>query len=98
MSRAKAPATPRGLVADRYDDPWYDHLPRAARNELKTYAHMPRTRPDFLSFHHSGLPFAPVAEFRSAGHPVITWTLRSPEEARRALRHSDQVTFEGYRP
>jgi len=98
LIRRLSPTTPRGLVADRYDDPWYGHLPRVTRMELKTYGHLPRTRPDFLSFHHSELPFAPVAEFRSAGHPVITWTLRSPGEARRALRYSDQVTFEGYLP
>lgn len=98
LIRRLAPTIPRGLVADRYDDPWYDRLPRATRMELKTFAHLPRTKPDFISFHYTELPYAPVAEFRSAGHPVITWTLRCADEARRALRHSDQVTFEGYRP
>jgi hypothetical protein len=29
---------------------------------------------------------------------VITWTVRSKEEASQALRYCDQVTFEGYVP
>jgi hypothetical protein len=39
-----------------------------------------------------------VTEIRNAGHPVITWTLRSKAEASEALRYCDQITFEGYTP
>ena len=45
------------------------------------------------------LPLVPA--FSVSGllfHPVITWTLRSKEEASQALRYCDQVTFEGYAP
>ena len=44
------------------------------------------------------LPFEPVTEIRKLGHPVISWTVRSKEEASQALRYCDQVTFEGFNP
>jgi hypothetical protein len=30
--------------------------------------------------------------------PVMTWTIRSPEEAGRARPHVDQIVFEGFVP
>ena len=33
---------------------------------------------------------------RAAGLPVISWTIRTREEARHARRYSDQITFEGF--
>jgi hypothetical protein len=30
--------------------------------------------------------------------PVLAWTVRSETERRSALRHADQVIFEGFRP
>ena len=32
----------------------------------------------------------------AAGMPVITWTIRSPQQAVMAMRCSDQITFEGF--
>jgi hypothetical protein len=65
--------------------------------ELRTFAHVARTRPDFVSFFFEELPWAPIEQFRAAGMPIITWTIRSPRQAWTALRHSDQITFEGFR-
>lgn len=91
-----APSVPRGLVADRGDDDSYASLPFARQIELRSFSHLPRIRPDFISFYFRDLPFAPVEAIRSMGKPVITWTIRSAEEARWALHHSDQITFEGF--
>jgi hypothetical protein len=55
-----------------------------------------RTRPDFASLYFGDLPWAPVTALRRSGMPVISWTIRSPEEAWTARRHSDQITFEGF--
>jgi len=30
--------------------------------------------------------------------PILTWTVRTPEDRRRALRWADQMIFEGFRP
>jgi len=94
--RRLAPEIPRGIVADRAFDPAYDFLPLARRIALRTMAHLPETAPHFVSFYHADLPFAPVHELRQAGHPVITWTIRSPAAAAIALKYCDQITFEGF--
>lgn len=94
--RRLSPATPRGLVAERAFDPYYSWLPPARQQELRSFSHLARSRPDFVSFYFEELPFAPVTALRAAGLPVISWTIRSPAEARQALRHCDQITFEGF--
>lgn len=96
--RALSPQTMRGIVADRTTDPYYNTLPVAKRYAMRTFAHLAETQPHFVSYYWRELPFEPVTEIRNAGHPVITWTLRSKEEASQALRYCDQITFEGYTP
>ncbi|CAN0448642.1 unnamed protein product, partial [Phaeothamnion confervicola] len=96
--RVLSPQTLRGIVADRTTDPYYNALPVAKRHSMRTFAHLAETQPHFVSYYWRELPFEPVTEIRNAGHPVITWTLRSKEEASQALRYCDQVTFEGYTP
>ncbi len=96
--RLQSPATVRGIVADRAADEFYDFLPVERRLELRSFSHIGRTAPHFVSFHFRDLPFAPVTELRQSGHPVISWTIRSPEDAAIARRYSDQITFEGFLP
>ncbi len=93
-----SPATVRGITADRVVDPYYDPLPVAKRLAMRSFSHLPETRPHFVSFDFKGLPFAPVNSIREAGYPVITWTIESPADAAAALRYCDQVTFQGYHP
>lgn len=94
--RRLSPATPRGIVAECAFDPYYAWLPPARQQELRSLSHLSRSRPDFISFYFEELPFAPVTALRAAGMPVISWTIRSSAEAHQALRHSDQITFEGF--
>lgn len=94
--RRLSPGTVRGIVAERYNDPYYGALPLPRQIELRTFSHVSRTRPDFVSFYFEELPWAPITALRSEGVPVITWTIRSAEQAARALRCSDQITFEGF--
>jgi glycerophosphoryl diester phosphodiesterase len=91
-----SPHTIRGITADRTVDPYYHHLNVQKRLAMRTLSHLPRTRPHFVSYYFRDLPFAPVQMLRAAGHPIISWTIRSPEQQQVALRYSDQVTFEGY--
>lgn len=93
-----SPATVRGITADRVTDSYYNNLPQARRLEMQSFSHLPLTKPHFISFDAKGLPFGLVEEIRGRGHPVICWTIRSPEQAAQALRHSDQITFENYFP
>jgi glycerophosphoryl diester phosphodiesterase len=94
--RRLSPGTIRGIVAERAFDSYYDALPFRTQLELRTFSHMARTRPDFISFYFGELPWAPVTALRADGLPVISWTIRSPEQAQTARRQSDQITFEGF--
>ena len=53
---------------------------------------------DFISYRHADLPNAFVAEQRQNAIPVITWTVRSKEQADHSYVYADQITFEGYDP
>ena len=91
-----SPRTIRGITADRTVDPYYESLTVSRRLEMRSFSHLPRTQPHFVSYYFRDLPFAPVQAMRAAGHPIITWTIRTPEQERIARRYSDQVTFEAY--
>jgi glycerophosphoryl diester phosphodiesterase len=96
--KQRAPEVVRGIVADRVVDPQWRQLPFAERLALRDLAHLARTRPHFLSFEAAGLPSAASRLFHEAGLPVLSWTVRSEAEARRARRYCDQITFEGFLP
>jgi glycerophosphoryl diester phosphodiesterase len=94
----RAPEIARGIVADRVIDRSWRTLPFGERLALRDLAHLARSRPQFLSFEVAGLPSAASRRFRAAGLPVLSWTVRSEAEARRARRYCDQITFEGFLP
>jgi glycerophosphoryl diester phosphodiesterase len=94
--RALAPDIVRGIVADRVTHPDYDILPVTARVGLREFEHIEDTQPDFISYHWRDLPYPPVTQFRQTGRPVISWTIRSLEEAAAARPYCDQITFEGF--
>ena len=95
---AVAPDTIRGITADRVIDPYYNALPIAKRLSMQNYWHLPFSRPHFVSFDFSQLPFQPITQFRAAGHPILTWTIRSDEQAALARQYCDQITFEYFIP
>jgi glycerophosphoryl diester phosphodiesterase len=53
---------------------------------------------DFVSYGVKDLPNSFVAGFRASGKPVITWTVRSREQAAFSNLHADQITFEDFLP
>jgi glycerophosphoryl diester phosphodiesterase len=93
---AYAPSTVRGITADRTVHPEYNQLPVQRRLDMQLFRHLETSRPHFVSFYFRDLPYAPVQAIRAAGHPIISWTIRSREQEVIARRYSDQVTFEGY--
>jgi glycerophosphoryl diester phosphodiesterase len=93
-----APAIPRGIVADRVASSYWRRVPVARQVALRHLAHWNDTAPHFISFDVDGFPWAPVGRARAAGVPVICWTVRSRQQASEALRHCDQITFEGFEP
>jgi glycerophosphoryl diester phosphodiesterase len=53
---------------------------------------------DFISYNIAHLPNAFVSAERARGVPVITWTVRTPEQAEHSRLNADQITFEGFDP
>ena len=85
-ARRWRPGIPRGIVAEtRQDDPAYATLPPSLRRSLSDLLHFDETRPDFLSWRVDDLPCAPTVLCRLLGRrPVMTWTVRNPDQRRLA--------------
>ena len=98
--RRVSPSCPLGIVAEAaYDDPEWALLPSDLRRDLAEVLHFGETRPDFLSYRVADLPHAVPYLCRTAiGIPVMTWTVRTEEQRRRAALWADQMVFEGFVP
>lgn len=98
--RDLAPAIPRGIVAMNdysYDD--FAHLDAAKRHAMANLLHFGKSRPDFLSWKVSDLESAAPYLCRNAlGMPLMSWTVRTPADREMAVRHADQMVFEGFTP
>ena len=94
------PQLPRGIVAERHYDPaeWPQATP-AQRRGMQHLRHAFRTRPHFVAYWVDELPSAaPWIARHVFGLPLLTWTVRTPQQRERAARHADQMIFEGFRP
>lgn len=100
-AREIAPNLPRGIVAQRdYDkDSYWNKLSAAQKHDMTALRHAFRTRPDFVAYRVDDLPApAPWIARNIFGRPLLTWTVRSPDQRARAGRYADQMIFEGFRP
>jgi glycerophosphoryl diester phosphodiesterase len=98
--RELMPQLPRGIIAERrYDEAdWPQATPEQRRGMLHL-RHAFRTRPDFVAYCVDDLPAAaPWIARHVFGLPLLTWTVRTPEQRQRAARYADQMIFEGFRP
>jgi glycerophosphoryl diester phosphodiesterase len=98
--REIAPAIPRGIVAMLdYSYPDYAHLDAGRKHALANLLHLRESRPDFLSWKVADLPSAAPYLCREAlGMPVMSWTVRTPQDREKANAHADQMVFEGLIP
>lgn len=97
--RRVAPGLPRGIIGYAYDDDEAEAFSALQRICLRNLIHWPRTRPHFISWHVKDLPRSTVSlAARLCGAPVMTWTVRTPEDQARAGLYADQMVFEGFRP
>lgn len=95
------PGIPRGIVAGMYEGSgwWLDRLDGERAFRLSHLLESGPAEPHFFSYHVKDLP-TPVTRFlREALHvPLLTWTVRTPEERAVAARWADAITFEGFEP
>lgn len=92
-----APQLRRGLVGWRRDRTREDNTTTGAAAKFMLQALAARLQ--FLAYRVSDLPSAVPGFARSVlGLPLLTWTVRTPEDHRRAAEHADQIIFEGFRP
>ena len=97
--REAAPALPRGLIGERFNDERYwsqlTVWQRLAMRNLLTSAF---ARPHFIAYDIKALPAVAPLVARAFGLPLLTWTVRTKEERERALRYADAMIFEGIVP
>ena len=87
-----------GVVSYDYQHEHDAGVPAAYRADLATLRWFEESGADFVSYGATSLPTPRTDDLREAGVPVFCWTIRSPEQAEQALKHCDQITFEGYLP
>jgi glycerophosphoryl diester phosphodiesterase len=98
--RENMPELPRGIIAQRnYDDDYWNKLTPAQHQSMLYLRHAFRTRPNFVAYWVNQLPApAPWIARNLFGLPLLTWTVRTPEQRERAARYADQMIFEGFVP
>jgi glycerophosphoryl diester phosphodiesterase len=98
--RDMMPELPRGIVAERsYDEADWPEATAAQRKGMLHLRHAFRTRPHFVAYWVNELPSAaPWLARNIFGLPLLTWTVRTPEQRDRAARYADQMIFEGFVP
>jgi glycerophosphoryl diester phosphodiesterase len=94
------PELPRGIIAERsYEEADWPQATPAQREGMLHLRHAFHTRPHFVAFWIDELPApAPWIARNIFGLPLLTWTVRTPEQRERAARYADQMIFEGFRP
>jgi glycerophosphoryl diester phosphodiesterase len=98
--REMMPARPRGIVAERtYEEADWPEATPAQRKGMLHLRHAFHTRPHFVAYWIDEVPApAPGIARNIFGLPLLTWTVRTPEQRERAARYADQMIFEGFRP
>src|SRR6476661_8407991 len=87
--RPLAPGIARGIVAEwHYRHREWHLLSVRAKRALAYFTHALATRPQFIAYSVKDLPSAlPMAARRVLKLPLLTWTVRTPEDRERAARY-----------
>ena len=98
--RELMPKLVRGIVAERrYTEADWPEASPTQRRDMTHLRHALRSRPQFVAYWVNELPaVAPWIARHIFGLPLLTWTVRTPEQRQRAARHADQMIFEGFIP
>ena len=95
-----SPDRPRGFIGESvYDDDEWNFLSPEQKRDFAALARFDAMRPDFLSWYIKDVDHPTPQRLRDQlGLPVLTWTVRTPEQREKAKRCADQIVFEGFTP
>jgi len=98
--RQHAPSITRGFIGElEYASKPDSFLSPEQKHRMANLLHFSETQPQFLSWRVKDIPCASTYLSRLLGNiPVMTWTVRNPEDRARAEKHADQMVFEGFLP
>lgn len=91
-----APEIPRGLTTDSFSAKDWPDISEQRLQQLRRLDGYDAMEAGFISHDQSDLANARVAKVKSAGHPVLCWTITSEAEEAIARQMADNITFEGY--
>ena len=94
--KTHAPDITRGLVATTMRYGGLDQPPSVAY--LPLASSIRRCGASFLAYDLRVLPTPETTDLRKRGTPVLTWTVRRPEDREKAERTADAMIFEGWTP
>ncbi len=88
---------PIGLLAQAsYDGLDWNFLSDEQKRDWTDFDHYDLARPDFLSWNVDDLPHKiPFLVKELTGAPIMTWTVRTPEQREAAHKWADQIVFDG---
>ena len=98
--RENAPNITRGFIGElEYASKADSFLTPEAKHRMANLLHFSETQPHFLSWRVKDIPCASTHLSKILGNlPVMTWTVRNPEDRAKAEKHADQMVFEGFLP
>jgi glycerophosphoryl diester phosphodiesterase len=98
--RHNAPHVTRGFIGElEYASKSDEFMTDDLRHYLSNMLHFTESLPQFISWKVRNLPCAAPYLARAIGNlPLMTWTVRTPEDRARAAKHADQMVFEGFVP
>ena len=98
--RELVPSRARGIVAEReYTQADWPEASPEQRRGMTHLRHAFRTRPHFVAYWVNELPAAaPWIARHVFGLPLLSWTVRTPDQRARVARYADQMIFEGFVP
>lgn len=98
--REHAPEITRGFIGElEYASKADSFLTPEKKHRMANLLHFAETQPHFLSWRVKDIPCASTHLSRLLGNlPVMTWTVRNPEDRARAEAYADQMVFEGFIP
>lgn len=88
---------PLGIITFDYQT-HADHLSGVQKFLLRNTLHRPASHFTFISCEQSVLTRPMIRLRRAMGMKVMSWTVRSPQEAAAVREHADQIVFEGFDP